>query len=585
MQLKVQYQFFLLIRSAWCIGLLLMASTGLKAQQSSQKGWIDADFNLGCQGLTVTITHTGVNTDDFQFNFEGDPNDPFSRDFPATPTGNSGRISIGQTRTFTYNTPGNYIIRVVDQSSRPNPDRFDLLAITVLDQVSPVVASNTCANNQVQLTFDFTSDPFTSFNIDYGDGSPIQNFIKNPTLNSDAISHTYATNGNYPVTVTGILAAGGNSSSCSTSSFNIITQQTIETPVLNSISLADETSIAFTYNRLETGTLYFLEIDRGSGFEAFADLNPTTNPTNITIQDSSIDNTSNFYLFRIRARDICLSTQVTSQTGSTIQSSFSLNTIDTTIDLDYDWATSAVNFAQIDFFVDNSLNASFNLAESATPHAVSYTNCEQLLPFFFQTVINGIVSTSLVLTPFENSTLLLPAPSSPVAELIGGRITLSLPSTNFLVSEYQILRRDITSTFNQLATSTSVTFVDTTIPQNTEEVCYQIRYLDQCGNTSNLSTEVCIIIESKLGIPNAFSPNGDGMNDLFTVTEGIYNNFQMLIYNRWGTLVYQTNDPILGWNGTYEGADAPTGSYSYRITFQNVDSSITNRSGTFVLIR
>ena len=59
----------------------------------------------------------------------------------------------------------------------------------------------------------------------------------------------------------------------------------------------------------------------------------------------------------------------------------------------------------------------------------------------------------------------------------------------------------------------------------------------------------------------------------------------MLIYNQWGTLVFQTNNPSPGWNGTFEGSEAPSGSYSYRVTFQNADNTSVNRSGTFVLIR
>ena len=179
----------------------------------------------------------------------------------------------------------------------------------------------------------------------------------------------------------------------------------------------------------------------------------------------------------------------------------------------------------------------------------------------------------------------MPATEAPTAELLGGSIRITLPGTTFALGEYQILRRDITATFNQISTTISQSFIDTTIPPGTTEACYQVRYVDECGNVSSASSEVCVIIEAKLGIPTAFSPNGDNINDFFSVSDGIYNNFQMLIYNQWGTLVFQTNNPSPGWNGTFEGSEAPSGSYSYRVIFQNADNTSVNRSGTFVLIR
>ncbi|MBO3697983.1 gliding motility-associated C-terminal domain-containing protein [Roseivirga sp. E12] len=586
MPLKVQYQFSQLIKLAFSIGLFLMVSTGLYGQQTSQKGWFDADFNFGCRSLTITMTHTGVNTSDLQFNFEGDPNDPFSLNFPNTPAGNSGTFSNGETRTFTYTTPGTYIIRVVDQSSTgSNQDRFDFLTITVLDKFSPSVAARICSNNEVRLFFDYAFDPFESFDIDYGDGTPIENFVKDVNANNGSTPHTYAVNGVYDITITGIFSAGGNNSDCNSVTIRVSTLETIVPPVLNSIVVVDQTNITFEYDPLMDGLLYFLEIDKGNGFEAFSDLDPLLNPTSITVEDLSLDNNQQTYDFRIRATDICASIQAISLIGSSIASNFSLNNIETTIDIDYTWSTSPAGFTQIDFFINGTLGSTFNEPSSTTPHTISHTNCAQLLPFFFQTVTNGIVSTSQTLTPFANSTLVLPATDAAQGELVGGSIRLTLPSTNFLLGEYQILRRDVNPTFSQIATTALSTFVDTTIPQGTAEACYQIRYVDECGNISALSAEVCVIIEAKLGIPTAFTPNGDNINDFFSVTDGIYNDFQMLIYNRWGSLVFQTNSPTPGWNGMFEGTEAPSGSYSYRITFQNTDNSRVNRSGTFVLIR
>ena len=579
MQLKLQYRFLWLIRSALCIGLFLMASIEMHAQEASQKGWFTADFDFGCRDLTVTITHSGINNSDLTIDFEGNPNDPTNLFLNSEAT-----LNIGQTISFTYSTPGEYILRAIDLNSNDIQDRFDFLEIEVLDKFSPSVAARACSNNEVRLFFDYALDPFESFDIDYGDGTPIENFVKDPMANNGSTPHTYATNNVYNITVTGIFATGGNNANCNSVTLTVSTLQAIDPPVLNTITVIDQTNISFEYEPISVGLVYYLEIDKGNGFEAYANLDPLVNPTAITVEDLSLDNNVESYDFRMRATDICASLQEFSLIGSSIATSFSLNNINTTIDIDYDWLTSPANFTQIDFFVNGSLNTSFNDPASTVPHTVIYTNCGQLDPYFFQTVKNGVVSTSQTLTPFANADLVIPATAAPTAELIGGSIRLNLPNTNFVLGEYQILRRDITANFNQISTTASQSFIDTTIPPGTSEACYQVRYVDECGNISNVSAEVCVIIEAKLGIPTAFTPNGDNINDFFSVSDGIYNNFQMLIYNQWGTLVFQTNNPSPGWNGTFEGSEAPSGSYSYRVTFQNADNTSVNRSGTFVLI-
>ena len=67
-------------------------------------------------------------------------------------------------------------------------------------------------------------------------------------------------------------------------------------------------------------------------------------------------------------------------------------------------------------------------------------------------------------------------------------------------------------------------------------------------------------------IPSGFSPNGDGLNDVFLV-EGARTNvdFEMQIVNRWGELLYATSNIFVGWDGTINGGLAPTDTYFYFI--------------------
>ncbi|MFT6971743.1 MAG: gliding motility-associated-like protein, partial [Roseivirga sp.] len=113
-----------------------------------------------------------------------------------------------------------------------------------------------------------------------------------------------------------------------------------------------------------------------------------------------------------------------------------------------------------------------------------------------------------------------------------------------------------------------------------------IRYEDNCGNISDPSNEECFIISLRnSSFPNAFSPNGDGINDLFIVGQGSFLQFSMTIFNRWGALIFQTSDPAVGWNGTFNGAPVSSGGYIYQIRFTDINNSNIQQSGNLLLIR
>ncbi len=95
------------------------------------------------------------------------------------------------------------------------------------------------------------------------------------------------------------------------------------------------------------------------------------------------------------------------------------------------------------------------------------------------------------------------------------------------------------------------------------------------------ATECC-----ELFIPNAFSPNNDGTNDRFTVIpNGHLRRFSMQLFNRWGQLIFATNDKHASWDGTYLGAAADAGTYFYIITADCLIDKELMRKGDVLLIR
>lgn len=94
--------------------------------------------------------------------------------------------------------------------------------------------------------------------------------------------------------------------------------------------------------------------------------------------------------------------------------------------------------------------------------------------------------------------------------------------------------------------------------------------------------------ESCLFVPSAFTPNADGLNDVFRVrTNCILRNFKLNIFNRWGQLVYSGNSITDGWDGNYKGMPADLGVYYYQVTAESVLGEIRQlgSKGDVTLIR
>jgi gliding motility-associated-like protein len=89
-------------------------------------------------------------------------------------------------------------------------------------------------------------------------------------------------------------------------------------------------------------------------------------------------------------------------------------------------------------------------------------------------------------------------------------------------------------------------------------------------------------------IPNAFTPNGDGLNDVFLPFVQEVKQYQLTIYNRWGEQVFASQNPAQGWDGTYNNTLAPVGVYSYTLSYSGFLSQISrkyNKQGTLHLMR
>jgi gliding motility-associated-like protein len=102
----------------------------------------------------------------------------------------------------------------------------------------------------------------------------------------------------------------------------------------------------------------------------------------------------------------------------------------------------------------------------------------------------------------------------------------------------------------------------------------------------NLYSEIIHITPRyMLKVPTAFSPNGDGMNDQFRIIGNGVKKFRISIYNRWGTLVFTTEDINNSWDGLINGQPAQPGPYVYHTYFMDDNDEVSEQSGSFVFMK
>lgn len=115
---------------------------------------------------------------------------------------------------------------------------------------------------------------------------------------------------------------------------------------------------------------------------------------------------------------------------------------------------------------------------------------------------------------------------------------------------YEIFYAEDGLDYEQIVSTSDTAFIHQL--DNTIAGCYIIRAIDEKGNVGEFGDTLCIENCPFYNLPNSFTPNGDGANDLFTPFPGwrFVAKIDMKIYNRWGNLVWITEDPNINWDGT-----------------------------------
>lgn len=128
-----------------------------------------------------------------------------------------------------------------------------------------------------------------------------------------------------------------------------------------------------------------------------------------------------------------------------------------------------------------------------------------------------------------------------------------------------------------------------TYQQPIRETAFQVRYTvtDSYGCQKTIAKPIIIYSSCTVFVPNAFTPNNDGLNDVFRILNGVKTqNFNLKIFNRWGQPVFESKDWKQGWDGRFKGTLQPTGNF---VWFMKYIDTRTNkpveRKGDVTLIR
>ena len=124
------------------------------------------------------------------------------------------------------------------------------------------------------------------------------------------------------------------------------------------------------------------------------------------------------------------------------------------------------------------------------------------------------------------------------------------------------------------------------MPQSTTDYIVEGIDASGCKGYDTITVKVDNVNKGGYLMPNAFTPNNDGLNDCYGIRYwGIIQDLEFSIYNRWGERIFFTQTPGQCWNGTYKGVKQDGGVYVYMIKAKTNCESEVFRKGTFVLVR
>ncbi len=121
--------------------------------------------------------------------------------------------------------------------------------------------------------------------------------------------------------------------------------------------------------------------------------------------------------------------------------------------------------------------------------------------------------------------------------------------------------------FEIVQTTSDTSYVISVISEDTlSEYIFYIEAVEQSGNLAlSVSNKVYLYSSAVIWMPDAFSPNHDGLNDLLLPQGSGIKSYSLSVYNRWGERLFQSTEKVKGWDGQYKGVEVPQGTYIFEL--------------------
>ena len=630
----LQRLFFILI------GLTIFFSA--EAQYSSENGLFTVDEINGCVGLTVTITNNNPVCDCIvcacNFDYNGD-----------------GNYTVQPNRyQYTYNAPGTYRMEILFSGTS------DFITITIEDKPAPVFDLQRCSANGVSVVV--TDDNYDSYEIDFGDGSPL---VVVPSNNAFA-EHTYGAAISYTVRVRGLDINSANN--CPVSSQLFTAQPTFNIPTIESVIPQDPGSAEVTFTPGDPNTLYnILMSTNNTNFQQVGQVYSGSPVVPMTEIISNLNLEANYYCFRIETEDVCAGSAVSSPIdGCTI----ALNVTNAN-------GGNQVNWAARDPDIGFEIYRDGVLLTTAQPGERFYEDTDLICGETYSYTIIGRSSIDMFSVEscvVANSTALPPGIEDlSIAPGNNGGHVLTWVYNGTAGAEFDIFRSVDGGSYNQLTTTTSNDYTDADVSNARDfSYCYEVVPRDVCGNQNEANVVACaftpsgsvnsqdevsliwpgytgflngvdryeveksydgvnftpvsqvndttffetdsqtqnqvlhyrikvysttagvmeavsytirLVKSNRVFFPDAFTPDGDGLNDEFRANARFYSSFEMDIFNRWGELIFHSDNIDQTWDGNYNGKPAQQDTYVVKITLTDESGAATSHEGSLRLLR